>query len=426
MAWNGNKISEIESQLEEIATQVQGIEDNYILSEKYQNLLGSMETVIAEEIYGLGSATLQSATEGIIKYTCLQSYGSVFFKLQNVNPSYTGRKILFTAKVKSNGVAWTFRPLVYRYNVNTNLGAVYGTPETIQADTWITVKFLYTVQDMSITRLEFFITSATGNVPTQILEVKEAMLIDVTDDDTFDPATILDGYWENYPPANVIKILYETQILSKWQGKKALVIGDSLTAAGVWQLKLNTLLDMDVTTHAKGGISIQQMIDGSGDLPALSTSLVGDKDLIILFGGYNNRAMSDYGDIGDVYPTNNTLIGVVQYAINSIYALLSASNNLDCKFVIVTPHCTGANTYIPVDAYGEYPVGSGNTGKMLADKIQEISEHNSVKCYNSFRNSGIGKHTWSKFASSEADKLHLNTAGYEFLGERIATFVETV
>lgn len=55
-------------------------------------------------------------------------------------------------------------------------------------------------------------------------------------------------------------------ISGKWKGKKALVIGDSITAARKWQLKLGELLGMDVVTHAKGGIGIVRMVDGDRGL----------------------------------------------------------------------------------------------------------------------------------------------------------------
>lgn len=56
------------------------------------------------------------------------------------------------------------------------------------------------------------------------------------------------------------------ELSGSWKGKKALVIGDSITAAGKWQKKLEELLGMNVATHAKGGIGILRMTDGDNGL----------------------------------------------------------------------------------------------------------------------------------------------------------------
>lgn len=53
---------------------------------------------------------------------------------------------------------------------------------------------------------------------------------------------------------------------NSWYGKNVLVIGDSITAAQKWQKKLNTLLEMNVTTHAKGGVGTVAMVDGDKGL----------------------------------------------------------------------------------------------------------------------------------------------------------------
>jgi hypothetical protein len=237
-----------------------------------------------------------------------------------------------------------------------------------------------------------------------------------------------------------------TGLKGKWYGKNVLCIGDSLTAAGIWQQKLNTMLGMTVTTHALGGAGLIEMVDGgtnsNGTLAPLTSSDVANKDLIIVYGGYNNRGIAD-GIIGDIYPTNNTIAGLLQYVINKIYNLLTTAGNLKCKIAIVTPHCAGKYQFINADGYTEYATGTGRTMKTLAKIMEQVSNHNSLCCYNAWEKSGINKFTWNIYSASPSaydasgsqggtypnnyDQLHLNSSvGYPYLGERIAAFIETV
>lgn len=221
-----------------------------------------------------------------------------------------------------------------------------------------------------------------------------------------------------------------------WYGKNVLVIGDSLTAAGVWQTKLADNLGMNVSTHALGGIGYVQMLAGSADgtLPPLQSTQVKDKDLIIIAGGYNHRA-GEVGSVGDLYPAQSTTIGMLQYLINGVYDLLNFVGNLECRVVVVAPHCAGAYEYIPVNWDGEYPVGSGRTGETVANGIIACAEYNRIACLDLFHTSGINKFTWSIFAASAVaeengvvkDQLHLNSeVGYPYLGDRISQWVKTI
>ena len=205
---------------------------------------------------------------------------------------------------------------------------------------------------------------------------------------------------------------------NRFYGKNVLVCGDSLTAADRWQRKLFEILNMSITKHALGGANIVQIIDGvtiSGvTLPALSVQEVTDKQLIILFMGTNNM-FDEHGDVGDLYPTNNTVCGQMQYAINRVFDLLDSANNKSCRVAVVTPYCFGESPYNQ-DAYGLDGIG-------LAKSIEDVANYNGLPAYNAFKNSGINMFTWSIYGASETDKLHLNNDGYAMLGERITEFV---
>ena len=264
---------------------------------------------------------------------------------------------------------------------------------------------------------------------------------------------------------------------SNYDQKNLLAIGDSLTAVLIWQTKCAELLGATASTHALGGIDFIGMVDGYGTLPALSLADVTGKDIIVLFGGYNERTQP-LGVVGDVYPTQNTIAGRLQYAINKIYEKLTSANNLTCRVVIITPHCTGAGGYIYVDGYTQW---NGSSLKQIAEIMVSVSNYNNVPCYNSWQNSGIGKFNWNIFQSSASpnnstytykgdftsigavnftpatndcvtvnlytgylytggawvmqttpkfpwknDQLHLNTLGYEYIGKKFAQFINTI
>lgn len=196
------------------------------------------------------------------------------------------------------------------------------------------------------------------------------------------------------------------------KGKTLLAIGDSLTAAGEWQKQIKNVLGMNVITHAKGGASIITMIDGdsSGWAP-LSVEEVSDVDYIAFYGGYNNRT-APYGQIGDT-KESNTIMGMMQYAINRMYDLLDQANNLKCKIIIITPHCGGKYSWIDANGYEEWPKGSGRTLEGLAKTIIEIANYNSLPCIDLWHNSGINKFTWNVFQSSSIP----NNDTYTLLGE---------
>lgn len=249
---------------------------------------------------------------------------------------------------------------------------------------------------------------------------------------------------------------------SNWTGKKILAIGDSLTSQMGWQSKTAELLGAEIKTHANGGIGFIDMVDGqkgwgeydndtgvSALLPPLSIAEAGWADLILVFGGYNERHM-EYGNTGDIYPVNDTLCGKVQYVIDKIYSLLESADNLGCRLAFITPHCVGKYDWIPVDGYGEYPSGSGRTLELLAENIKKVAAFNSLPCWDAFHESGINRYTWKYLSWSPvenneayssdtyvnkssspypqyADQVHLNyERGYPYFGERIAAFINTI
>ena len=228
---------------------------------------------------------------------------------------------------------------------------------------------------------------------------------------------------KTYKIADSLEELYEMcgekkqSLNNSWYGKNVLVIGDSITAAQKWQKKLNTLLGMNVTTHAKGGVGTVAMVDGDkglggdydnetsagGVLKPLSVDDVKNKDLIVVLPAYNNRGMDD-GNVGDCYNPNgggqNTIAGLIQYTINRIYETLSEAENLKCKILYATPHCAGRYPYIDADGYDEYPAGTGRTMETLANTIVSVGNHNNIPVCDLWHNSGSNRYTWNVIGAS--------------------------
>lgn len=211
--------------------------------------------------------------------------------------------------------------------------------------------------------------------------------------------------------------LEKTPTKGSWKGKNTLVIGDSITAARKWQKKLNEMLGMNVTTHAKGGVGTISMVDGdkglggdydnetssSGVLKPLSVDDVKDKDLIVVLPAYNDRGKKD-GEVGDCYKTDgsgqSTIAGIIQYTINRIYEILAQANNLTCKVLYATPHCPGRYPYIDANGYEEYPTGSGQTMESLSGTIVAVGNHNNIPVCDLWHNSGSNRYTWNVFGAS--------------------------
>ncbi len=188
------------------------------------------------------------------------------------------------------------------------------------------------------------------------------------------------------------------QSISMWSGKKMLAIGDSMTENNIyqrWQDYAGQLLDMDVTTHAKGGIGVISMVDGDGaGFPALTTDDVADKDLVILMGLYNERdyARNNPGTISDMYPTQNSFLGRLNYAIDKIFTLLTTAGNLSCRVVLVGAHKYGKNSYTDRDSYTDE--------NKISSLAKLVADEQSLHFVNLNNDAGINKYNWDVFSAS--------------------------
>ena len=193
-------------------------------------------------------------------------------------------------------------------------------------------------------------------------------------------------------------------------GKTILAIGDSITASKYWQDRVGEILGMNVRTHAKGGIGIIQMVDGdgSGDAPEgydpdnfgvstiyrLNDVDVAGVSIIVLMGFYNTRVMAknNLGELTDIYPTQDTWYGQMNYAISRVYEELDKAGNTTCKVVICSAHKYGKYPYRDVSAYED--------GHYLLDATRNIAERHSLFFIDLMSNGQINQFNWNKFQSS--------------------------
>lgn len=398
----------------------------------------------------------------------------------------TNHVYLFTAKMKENEISYQSCSLITRigtkpitrttlgeypvqlfeyenYSEYTTFCALFSHNSDADADFSISFDLTKTSKKVAISAKDFIITDVTGLSDIQITEIVKT---GVKDGVYYNPGKNVADSLSNQAKEDItseaIKKMYPNPN-GYWYGKKCLILGDSTSATEQWQKKLSENLGMSVTTHAKGGIQFLQMVVGSlgyegdydnetgntGVLQPLKISDVYDKNLIIIFGGFNNRGMK-LGEITDLYKTDgtgqNTVTGQLQFVLNWIYDLLkgneSYAQNLKCKIVVVTPYCCGKYNYANYDGYSG-DNWAGYTLREMCDRIIEIAALNNCSSYNAWENSGIGRHTWTIYSASptatkeagsdtapyptNADQLHLNdSVGYPHLGDCISAFVNGI
>ena len=404
-----------------------------------------------------------------------------------INKSILANHIyLFSVKMKENEISYQTCSLITRIGTRpitrTLLGeypvqlfenknypdytifcALFSHDSDTKADFSISFDLTKTSREVAISAKDFVITDVTGLTDAQIIEIVQTGMQDGV---YYNPGKNVADALSNQATEDItvetIKRMYPNPN-GYWYGKKCLVIGDSTSATEQWQKKLSENLGMSVTTHAKGGIQFLQMVVGSlgyegdydnetgntGVLQPLKISDVYDKNLIIIFGGFNNRG-TKLGEITDLYKTDgtgqNTVTGQLQFVLNWIYDLLrgneSYAQNLKCKIVIVTPYCCGKYNYANYDGYSG-DNWAGYTLREMCDRIVEIAALNNCSSYNAWKNSGIGRHTWTIYSASptatkdaggdtapyptNADQLHLNdSVGYPHLGDCISAFVNGI
>ena len=396
--------------------------ENY-RKEKYN--LAEKATLAENLLYQINNLNSNgfSANENTCVFTPKANYYGITIKIQNdiltrgdvilvfKSDFYNASGKFMVGQQNKAGTAYDKKKEVSYYGIVEN-EFVYYCIFSISYLSKLNLDIFYSLKNLGYENNQHTITvlcfgeAVSDTVSTELVS---AIINDYSIADTYNRIGELAGRIDESTDKNEIK--------NTWKGQNVLVIGDSITAAKKWQKKLSELLEMQVTTHAKGGVSAIAMVDGdkglggdydnetsaSGVLKPLSTDDVKGKSLIVVLPCYNDRGKPD-GKVGDCYATDGTgqktIAGLVQYTINRIYETLKEAGNLKCKILYVTPHCAGKYPYIDVDGYGEYPEGSGYSMKTIASTITAVCNYNNIPVCNLWSESGIGKFTWNVFESS--------------------------
>ena len=170
---------------------------------------------------------------------------------------------------------------------------------------------------------------------------------------------------------------------------------------------------MHVRMHAKGGIGIITMVDGdgSGDAPEdydpnygtggklykLNDKDVANVDVICIMGFYNERpnAVNNAGNKSDMYPSQNSFIGKLNYAIKRIYEELDKANNYKCKIVVISAHKYGSYPYNVKTAYDD--------GNNILEATQIVAEYNSLYFIDLMNGCEINRYNWKYFQNSSTN-----------------------
>ena len=215
---------------------------------------------------------------------------------------------------------------------------------------------------------------------------------------------------------------------SKFEGKKLITIGDSITE-GVGASNSNTTYPaylknkygLNVVNTGIAGATWANYNDGYDDISIIhqvDNTNFSDADFVTIFAGTNDFGRQNGDTIGNTTDTGkNTVKGAMNYVIGKIL-----TQNPNVKIAIITPMwrqriVAGDNKDSDTNALG---------GQYLIDYVKAIEEqakYNHIPCLNLYETCLINKHNYSTYLS---DGLHPNDKGYELLADKIHSFLESV
>ena len=217
----------------------------------------------------------------------------------------------------------------------------------------------------------------------------------------------------------------DTYFMSKWYGKKAVIIGDSITAGSDGstsgasvvptesnfpsQLKLKLNLN-NIINYGQAGTTIAQTSgndNGMGSIAFVNRfkNMDDDADLIIVFGGTNDYGISYTTDFGTPADTEKTTFyGALNYLCNGLIEKYKGKT-----IVFLTPLHRDIET-------------ANTKGKTLIDyvnAIKEVCQIWGIPVIDAYNLSGFTPKNSSFKSEFLPDGLHPNETGYKLLAERI-------
>ncbi|MFL0268820.1 SGNH/GDSL hydrolase family protein [Candidatus Clostridium radicumherbarum] len=196
----------------------------------------------------------------------------------------------------------------------------------------------------------------------------------------------------------------------RWKNKKWYTIGDGMSAANNYQLKVKAMTGMDMVINDAAANRVMKDLTSN-----ISAEKLKDMDLITVLAGTNDFAYNTpLGTIED-NDTQATFYGNVKKVINDI---LKAKP--DANIVFITPLKRGTFMNEPV-----YP-NPNKAGYKMEDYVQGIkavcSTYN-ILVLDAFNKSGITENNLKQYT---IDNLSLNEKGYQKLSQVISDYIKTI
>lgn len=225
--------------------------------------------------------------------------------------------------------------------------------------------------------------------------------------------------------------VHEDNLTYAIDNNKMFIAGDSITAGypytnGIsrpnyydpdikWGNQVARRLGFDVTFGAQTGAGWIYRPNGTGNYAisiADNTDFANYDTVVFAFGTNDYGNNIPLGNIGDMYPTNNTVCGSMNYVINKIY-----TDNPKAVVIISSPiNRADKGTKASNFGYGTANA-EGYTLLQLVNKMKELCETNGIPFIDN------SKSPFNKFTLENLlmDNLHPTPYGYKLLGSYLST-----
>lgn len=209
---------------------------------------------------------------------------------------------------------------------------------------------------------------------------------------------------------------------SKWAGKKALFLGDSITegvgTTKTYHAMLNEMIGFGELKHygISGTRIASQPDDGGSAMSVRYTAMDDDADLVVVFGATNDfgHGTAPIGTTDDF--TTETFLGALNVLMTGLIDKYPAAS-----ICFLTP--LHRDFY---DGYVELNPETGLTLELFAEHLKERARYYALPVLDLYATSGMQPKLQIIKDRYMPDGLHPNDAGHQLMAQRIAPFLETL
>lgn len=196
--------------------------------------------------------------------------------------------------------------------------------------------------------------------------------------------------------------------VSRWYGKTGNIIGDSITAMGLYTQKLTEKAGIIVNNYGVGGTTYSS-VNSSNPFYERVSSMTEECDFVLVFGGTNDWGLSvPIGNQNDTEP--NTFYGGLNVTFNKLRAKFPVKP-IFVETILQRNLASGKG-----QASGMMQNGNGNSIFDFNKAIENIADRYGCEVFDGCTRSGI---VYENLDSYTIDRLHLNDNG----AERYAQFL---